>query len=185
MRRFSLAKSSPATWSLFATRARRAARACARCSRPRAPLSAWACPRALALLTDGRFSGASKGPCVGHVSPEAAAGGPIALIEDGDQVTVDIEGGALDVARERRRARCSPRRFRGACPQAQPRRACQVRKTRFKRRQGSVCLMMNTLTDKLAQKQRRHRRQAACDLAANTEHAGQDDDGRPGDYRFA
>lgn len=51
----------------------------------------------VALITDGRFSGASKGPCVGHVSPEAAAGGPIALIEEGDQITVDIEGGALNL----------------------------------------------------------------------------------------
>ena len=51
--------------------------------------------KSVALLTDGRFSGASKGPCVGHISPEAAAGGPIALIEDGDQITVDIEGGAI------------------------------------------------------------------------------------------
>ncbi len=49
----------------------------------------------VALITDGRFSGATKGPAAGHVSPEAAAGGPIALIEDGDSVTVDIEGGAL------------------------------------------------------------------------------------------
>ncbi len=53
--------------------------------------------KSVALLTDGRFSGASKGPCVGHVSPEAAAGGPIALIEDGDQITVDIEGGKLEL----------------------------------------------------------------------------------------
>lgn len=49
----------------------------------------------VALITDGRFSGATKGPAVGHVSPEAAAGGPIALIEEGDSVTVDIDGGAL------------------------------------------------------------------------------------------
>ncbi len=49
----------------------------------------------VALITDGRFSGATKGPAVGHVSPEAASGGPIALIEEGDSVTVDIEGGAL------------------------------------------------------------------------------------------
>ncbi len=49
----------------------------------------------VALVTDGRFSGATKGPAVGHVSPEAASGGPIALIEEGDSVTVDIEGGAL------------------------------------------------------------------------------------------
>lgn len=49
----------------------------------------------VALITDGRFSGATKGPAVGHVSPEAAAGGPIALIREGDRITVDIEGGAL------------------------------------------------------------------------------------------
>ncbi|BAK44969.1 dihydroxy-acid dehydratase [Eggerthella sp. YY7918] len=67
----------------------------------------------VALITDGRFSGATKGPAVGHVSPEAAAGGPIALIEEGDQVTVDIEGGALtlnidDAEFARRRAAWQP-----------------------------------------------------------------------------
>ena len=67
----------------------------------------------VALITDGRFSGATKGPAVGHVSPEAAAGGPIALIEEGDSVTVDIEGGALtlnvgDAELERRRAEWTP-----------------------------------------------------------------------------
>ncbi len=51
----------------------------------------------VALITDGRFSGATKGPAVGHVSPEAASGGPIALIEEGDLITVDIEGGKLDL----------------------------------------------------------------------------------------
>ncbi len=65
--------------------------------------------KSVALITDGRFSGATKGPAVGHVSPEAAAGGPIALIEEGDSVTVDIEGGALtlnipDTELEARRA---------------------------------------------------------------------------------
>jgi dihydroxy-acid dehydratase len=44
----------------------------------------------VALITDGRFSGASRGPCIGHISPEAAAGGPIALIEDGDKITINI-----------------------------------------------------------------------------------------------
>jgi dihydroxy-acid dehydratase len=44
----------------------------------------------VALITDGRFSGASRGPCIGHISPEAAAGGPIALIENGDKITIDI-----------------------------------------------------------------------------------------------
>ena len=44
----------------------------------------------IALLTDGRFSGASKGPAIGHISPEAAEGGPIALIEEGDLIEIDI-----------------------------------------------------------------------------------------------
>ncbi|MFR2054660.1 MAG: dihydroxy-acid dehydratase [Collinsella sp.] len=44
----------------------------------------------IALITDGRFSGASKGPAIGHVSPEAAVGGPIALIEEGDLIQINI-----------------------------------------------------------------------------------------------
>ncbi|SFG46322.1 dihydroxy-acid dehydratase [Halopelagius inordinatus] len=51
----------------------------------------------VALLTDGRFSGATRGPMVGHVAPEASAGGPIALLEDGDEVTVDIRNRELSV----------------------------------------------------------------------------------------
>jgi len=43
-----------------------------------------------AIVTDGRFSGATRGPCIGHVSPEAAQGGPIALVEDGDLIQIDI-----------------------------------------------------------------------------------------------
>ena len=51
----------------------------------------------VALLTDGRFSGATRGPMIGHVAPEAADGGPIGLIEDGDHVTVDIPERDLSV----------------------------------------------------------------------------------------
>ena len=51
----------------------------------------------IALLTDGRFSGASKGPAIGHVSPEAAEGGPIALVEEGDLIQVDIPGRVLRI----------------------------------------------------------------------------------------
>lgn len=51
--------------------------------------------RSVALITDGRFSGATKGPAVGHVSPEAASGGPIALIHEGDSITVDIDSATL------------------------------------------------------------------------------------------
>ncbi|HEV2334910.1 MAG TPA: dihydroxy-acid dehydratase [Stellaceae bacterium] len=64
----------------------------------------------VALLTDGRFSGATHGFCIGHVGPEAAVGGPIALLKDGDKITIDATTGAIDVAlsdaelAERRRA---------------------------------------------------------------------------------
>ena len=51
----------------------------------------------VAMVTDGRFSGATRGLMIGHVSPEAAKGGPIAAIQEGDQVTVDITGRRLDV----------------------------------------------------------------------------------------
>src|SRR5262245_53957374 len=51
----------------------------------------------VALITDGRFSGATRGFCVGHVGPEAAVGGPIALLRDGDPIVLDAEKGVLDV----------------------------------------------------------------------------------------
>lgn len=53
--------------------------------------------RGVALITDGRFSGATAGPCVGHVSPEANVGGPIAAVKDGDEITIDIPGRRLEV----------------------------------------------------------------------------------------
>ena len=49
------------------------------------------------LMTDGRFSGASRGPIIGHVAPEAAVGGPIGLVRDGDAITMDVESRTLDV----------------------------------------------------------------------------------------
>ena len=68
----------------------------------------------VALITDGRFSGASRGASIGHVSPEAAVGGPIALIEEGDIIAIDIPNMKLDVKvseeeLEARRAKWQPR----------------------------------------------------------------------------
>ena len=68
----------------------------------------------VALITDGRFSGASRGASIGHVSPEAAVGGPIALIEEGDIIAIDIPNMKLDVIvseeeLEARRAKWQPR----------------------------------------------------------------------------
>ena len=51
----------------------------------------------VALITDGRFSGATRGFCVGHVGPEAAVGGPIGLLEDGDIIELDAVNGTLNV----------------------------------------------------------------------------------------
>ncbi len=51
----------------------------------------------VALITDGRFSGATRGFCIGHVGPEAAVGGPIGLIQDGDIISIDAEKGTLDL----------------------------------------------------------------------------------------
>jgi len=51
----------------------------------------------VALITDGRFSGATRGFCIGHVGPEAAVGGPIGLLKDGDVIAIDAEAGTLDV----------------------------------------------------------------------------------------
>ena len=51
----------------------------------------------VALITDGRFSGATRGFCIGHVSPEAATGGPIGLLKDGDIITIDAEAGTIEV----------------------------------------------------------------------------------------
>jgi len=67
------------------------------------------------LVTDGRFSGATRGACVGHVSPEAAEGGPIGLVEDGDPVTIDVEARTIELEvsepeLERRRESFRPKR---------------------------------------------------------------------------
>jgi len=51
----------------------------------------------VALITDGRFSGGTRGPCIGHISPEAAVGGPIALVEEGDRIRLDIPGRRLEL----------------------------------------------------------------------------------------
>ena len=50
-----------------------------------------------ALVTDGRFSGSTRGPCIGHISPEAAAGGPIAAVEEGDLISIDIPNRRLEL----------------------------------------------------------------------------------------
>ena len=69
----------------------------------------------VALITDGRFSGGTRGFCIGHVGPEAAVGGPIGLLKNGDIISIDAEKGKLDVKLskaelERRRKKWKPRK---------------------------------------------------------------------------
>ncbi len=69
----------------------------------------------VALITDGRFSGATRGFCIGHVGPEAAVGGPIALVENGDRIVIDADKGSIDLlvpedVLARRRAAWAPRK---------------------------------------------------------------------------
>jgi dihydroxy-acid dehydratase len=52
----------------------------------------------VSLITDGRFSGATQGACIGHITPEAYLGGPIALITEGDRIEIDIPAGKLQLA---------------------------------------------------------------------------------------
>jgi dihydroxy-acid dehydratase len=53
--------------------------------------------KSVALITDGRFSGATQGACIGHITPEAYMGGPVALIEEGDMISINIPAGQLDI----------------------------------------------------------------------------------------
>lgn len=64
---------------------------------PTAALAGMGFDKSVALLTDGRFSGATRGPAMGHISPEAAEGGPIGLVQDGDIISINIPEGKLEI----------------------------------------------------------------------------------------
>jgi len=64
---------------------------------PTAQLQGIGLGESVALVTDGRFSGGSRGLSVGHVSPEAAAGGPLACVRDGDVISIDLDEKRLDI----------------------------------------------------------------------------------------
>jgi dihydroxy-acid dehydratase len=64
---------------------------------PAAMLTGLGLNDSVAMITDGRFSGATRGPCIGHVAPEAYMGGPIALVQDGDGIVIDIPARRLDL----------------------------------------------------------------------------------------
>ena len=64
---------------------------------PTSALAGMGLDSSVALLTDGRFSGVTRGASIGHISPEAAEGGPIALIREGDQINIDIPNRKLEL----------------------------------------------------------------------------------------
>jgi len=64
---------------------------------PTATIAGMGLSESVALITDGRFSGATRGPCIGHVSPEAAVGGPIGLVKDGDIIEIDVPKRKMNV----------------------------------------------------------------------------------------
>ena len=87
----------------------------------------------VALITDGRFSGATHGLMVGHVSPEAARGGPIAALQDGDTIELDVANARAARRPVRRRDRGAPRRRRRAAAALHDRRARALREARLVR----------------------------------------------------
>jgi len=64
---------------------------------PTSAISGMGLGDSVALLTDGRFSGGTRGPCIGHISPEAAEGGPIAVVRNGDRIVLDIPRRTLEL----------------------------------------------------------------------------------------
>lgn len=64
---------------------------------PTSAICGWGLSESVALITDGRFSGGTRGPCIGHISPEAAEGGPIAMIREGDYILIDIPNRKIDL----------------------------------------------------------------------------------------
>ena len=98
----------------------RGARACRRCSRPPRPSWAPGLGKDVALMTDGRFSGGSHGFIVGHITPEAQEGGPIALVRTGDVITIDVPTRRIDVARRAHREWAERRRRAWTAPAWKP-----------------------------------------------------------------
>ena len=108
-------------------RARAAAPACAKCSSPTSAIMGKGLGKDVALITDGRFSGGSHGFVVGHITPEAYLGGPIAMVKNGDPITIDaekrqinLEISAANSKKRRRRGRSRHRATPAACLRNMP-----------------------------------------------------------------
>ncbi len=90
----------------------------------------------VALITDGRFSGGTRGFCIGHVGPEAAVGGPIGLLKDGDIVSIDAVAGTLSVALSDEELAEAPPGLAAAQDRLSVGRLVEIRAARGRRREG-------------------------------------------------
>ena len=97
---------------------------------PTSALAGTGLEKHVALITDGRFSGGSHGFLIGHITPEAQDGGPIALVRDGDRITIDARRHTLDVELAAARARAAPPRVARARAQGDARHVVQVHQER-------------------------------------------------------
>ena len=109
----------------------------------------------VALITDGRFSGGTRGLCIGHVGPEAAVGGPIGLVKDGDMISIDAEKGTLDLEVSLGGTRAAARRLESAAKYVPvggtaeirgPSRACEIRGCNPRGRKGGSALLCGHLS---------------------------------------
>ena len=72
---------------------------------PTAAIAGMGLSESVALITDGRFSGGTRGPCIGHVSPEAMEGGPLAAVRNGDRILIDIPRRRIELLLPKREIR--------------------------------------------------------------------------------
>ena len=128
------ARRSPrGTWSSSATKGPRAGPGMPEMLTPTSAIMGAGLGNDVALITDGRFSGGSHGFIVGHVTPEAQEGGPIALVRDGDRITIDAANNELDVDLSAAGAGRPPSRMESPALQSHPRHAVQVHQEREER----------------------------------------------------
>lgn len=83
---------------------------------PTAAIAGMGLSDSVALITDGRFSGGTRGPCIGHISPEAMEGGTIALIKDGDTISIDIPGRKIELVVSKAELASRKKRWRAPAP---------------------------------------------------------------------
>jgi dihydroxy-acid dehydratase len=106
---------------------------------PTSAISGMGLDKEVALLTDGRFSGGTRGAAIGHISPEAADGGPIALVKEGDRIRIDIPGKTLTLLLEEAELLCRRAGWRQPAPKIQHGYAARYSRMVSSGSQGAVC----------------------------------------------